>query len=299
LPTSELCYGPWQINDCWFSVLYLWRDMSFFGHAVVTMLLIMLANTVVIACHRLYRYSLARSQSRAFVGDANAALHEGRFSDVIRLAGRKRSSPIATLVAAGLTAFASAPQEFTVEEAAGSARRAFHRTRSVLRAELMRGLGTLSTIASSAPFIGLLGTVFGILNAFRGTAMQKAAAMAMVASYLAESLVTTAMGMVVAIAAVWCRNYLIERVENFENEMSNAALETISHLKLHPEWRSQPHFATPEVRDLLSGGALAPLECFKEVSYDPQRSLLAPMYAAFCFALFVLSVAIGRSLSGM
>jgi MotA/TolQ/ExbB proton channel family len=136
------------------------------------------------------------------VRDANAALREGRFSHVVRLAGRKRRSPTATLVAAGRMAFAAVPQHFTVAEAAGAAERAFRRTCGALGAALMPGLGTLSTIASSAPFLGLLGTVFGILGALRGTVMQRAAAMTTVASYLAESLVTTAIGMVVAIAAV-------------------------------------------------------------------------------------------------
>jgi biopolymer transport protein ExbB/TolQ len=85
---------------------------------------------------------------------------------VIRLARRKRHSPIAALVVAGLIAFASAPQKLAIEEAMGIAERALQRTRSLLTAELKLGLGTLSSIASSAPFIGLLGTVFGILGAF-------------------------------------------------------------------------------------------------------------------------------------
>jgi hypothetical protein len=91
---------------------------------------------------------------------------------------------------------------------------------------------------------------------------------------------------------------LLEKVENFGSEMSNAALEAISYFTLHREWPTPPHFATPEMRSLLSGAALAPLECFQEVSQDRQRTLLARCTGHSVFALFMLSIAIGQSLSG-
>ena len=156
---------------------------------------------------------------------------------------------MATVVAAGLTAYAAAPSQFTDAEAIETAERAFQRSRKFLAADLKLGLGTLATIASSAPFIGLLGTVSGIVNAFRGIGMAKAVAIAMVMSSLAEALVTTAMGLFVAVPAVWCRNYLRSRIEAFESEMSNAALEAVTYLKAHRQWRNRPeHLATDETR---------------------------------------------------
>ncbi|MGA2919862.1 MAG: MotA/TolQ/ExbB proton channel family protein [Candidatus Sulfotelmatobacter sp.] len=105
------------------------------------------------------------------------------------------------------------------------AKRAFQRRRQTFSAALRLGLGTLTTIASTAPSIGLLGTVFGIFGAFRGVAMARASFIAMVESALALALVTTTIGVAVAVPAVWCRNYLYDRWEVLESEMANAALE--------------------------------------------------------------------------
>jgi biopolymer transport protein ExbB/biopolymer transport protein TolQ len=87
-------------------------------------------------------------------------LREGDFRGVTKIAKRNRHSHVATLVAAGLVAFASAPPHVTDGEAIHTAERAFQRRRQIFAAELRLGLGTLTTIASTAPFIGLLGTVF-------------------------------------------------------------------------------------------------------------------------------------------
>jgi biopolymer transport protein ExbB/biopolymer transport protein TolQ len=154
------------------------------GH--VALLSLMLVNTADIVCHRFYRYREARKQSCAFVRDTASALREGDFGEVTKIAERNRLGHVANVVTAGLAAFASAPPQFTDGEAIDAAERAFQRHRQKFAAELRLGLGTLTTIASTAPFIGLLGTVFGIFGASRGVAMQKDAARALVASGLAE-----------------------------------------------------------------------------------------------------------------
>jgi hypothetical protein len=125
--------------------------------------------------------------------------------------------------------------------------------------------------------------------------MQKAAYMAMVASYIAESLVTTAMGMVVAIAAVWCRNYLIERTENFESEMSNAELETITYLHAHPERRKQEGVSIEAAEFSAHGLLVCPLARRWEAPYDRQRILLAPVSLSMAFIVFVLTVTVFQS----
>jgi biopolymer transport protein ExbB/biopolymer transport protein TolQ len=186
--------------------------MNWLGRGDVALLALMLVNAVVIICHRFYHYSTARRQSRAFVHDAAAALRDGRFDEVITIAARHRRSHEATVVAAGLNAFASAPPQFSDVEAIDVAERAFQRRRRMLTADLELGLNTLASIASSAPFIGLFGTVFGILGAFREVGIQKDAAMAMITSSLAEALVTTVMGLLVAVPAVWWHNYLHARM---------------------------------------------------------------------------------------
>jgi len=144
--------GWWGIGD-------LWSSMAWLGQADIILLALMLVNTVVIVCHRLWLYGIGRKQSRAFVSDAAAALRDGRFDEVMTIAGRNNQSHLASVVAAGLTAFVSAPKQYTDMEAINAAERAFRRHHNMLSAHLRVGLGSLATIASSAPLIGLVGAV--------------------------------------------------------------------------------------------------------------------------------------------
>jgi biopolymer transport protein ExbB/TolQ len=93
--------------------------------------------------------------------------------------------------------------------------------------ELKRGLNTVATIATSSPFIGLFGTIFGIINAFRGMALTGSGGIGAVAAGIAEALITTAFGIGVAIIALWCYNFLNTRAEVIGAEMSNTASEVV------------------------------------------------------------------------
>jgi biopolymer transport protein ExbB/TolQ len=166
----DACLNSWQANGCGWGMGYLWRSMGWLSRVDVGLLALMLGNTIVIICHRFYGHSAARRQSCTFVRDAAAALRDGKFDNVISVAARNSRSHVGTVIAVGLTAFASAPPEFTDIEAIDVAQRAFQRSRKMFAADLKLGIGTLSSIASSAPFIGLLGTVFGMMNAFGGSA---------------------------------------------------------------------------------------------------------------------------------
>src|SRR5205807_324068 len=110
-----------------------------------------------------------------------------------------------------------------------ASKRALERTEAIVHAELKRGLGGLATIGSTAPFVGLFGTVMGILNAFIGINNSKATGLAAVAGGIAEALVTTAIGLLVAIPAVMMFNYLTGRVEAFDVEMDNSSSELIDY----------------------------------------------------------------------
>ena len=98
-----------------------------------------------------------------------------------------------------------------------------------MHAKLKRGLGGLATIGSTAPFIGLFGTVVGILNAFQQIATQKTAGIGAIAGGISEALVTTAFGLIVAIPAVMCFNYFTNKVEAFDVEMDNSSSELLDY----------------------------------------------------------------------
>ena len=95
-------------------------------------------------------------------------------------------------------------------------------------ADMRKGLSGLATIGTTAPFIGLFGTVIGIINAFRGMAMTGSGGIAAVSTGIAEALVTTALGLFVAIPAVWLFN-IFNKIERFQVEMSNSASELIDY----------------------------------------------------------------------
>ncbi len=94
---------------------------------------------------------------------------------------------------------------------------------------MKRGLSGLATIGSTAPFVGLFGTVVGIINAFKGIASSKATGLSAVAGGISEALITTALGLLVAVPAVWFFNYFTSKVEAFDVEMDNSSMELINY----------------------------------------------------------------------
>jgi biopolymer transport protein ExbB/biopolymer transport protein TolQ len=204
--------------------------MSGTAKGVVVMLLLMSAISIGLALERGLRYAVARNQSRAFVAQVTPALDEGKLDEALSIATRNKKSPIASLVATGLAEYTSGPPHASSVEQIDAARRGLDRSLASIHAELKRGLSGLATIGSTAPFVGLFGTVVGIMNAFRASAPAKAAGIQSVASGISEALVTTALGLLVAVPAVWCYNYFTSKVENFDVEMENSSMELVSYL---------------------------------------------------------------------
>jgi biopolymer transport protein ExbB/biopolymer transport protein TolQ len=131
-------------------------------------------------------------------------------------------------VTSGLQEFRSSGGAAT-EDAIASSGRALERAEAIVHAKLKRGLSVLATIGATAPFVGLLGTVIGILHAFQQIATQKTSGIGAVAGGISEALVTTAFGLLVAIPAVMTFNYFTGRVENFDVEMDNSSSELIDY----------------------------------------------------------------------
>jgi biopolymer transport protein ExbB/biopolymer transport protein TolQ len=206
------------------------HSMSVTAKGVVVMLLLMSAISIGLAAERGLRYSVARNQSRAFILQVTPALDEGKLDEAIAIAGRNRKSPIAGLVATGLSEFTAGPPHASSADLIDAARRGLDRSVATIHAELKRGLSGLATIGSTAPFVGLFGTVVGIMNAFRASGPAQATGIQSVASGISEALVTTALGLLVAVPAVWCYNYFTSKVENFDVEMENSSMELVSYL---------------------------------------------------------------------
>jgi biopolymer transport protein ExbB/TolQ len=204
--------------------------MSWTAKGVVIMLLLMSVISLCVAAERGLRYRAARHQSVLFVNQVTPALEKGKLDEAISVAGRNRKSHIAMVVATGLTEFTSAPAHASRGELIDAAERGLDRSIATIHAELKRGLSGLATIGSTAPFVGLFGTVVGIMNAFRASGPARGAGITSVASGISEALVTTALGLLVAVPAVWCYNYFSSKVENFDLEMENSSMDLVSYL---------------------------------------------------------------------
>ncbi|HYE23980.1 MAG TPA: MotA/TolQ/ExbB proton channel family protein [Clostridia bacterium] len=208
----------------------LWNQMGWMARAVVIILFIMSGWSIGVMIDRALAFSAARKQSRSFAPAVAGALREGKIDEAIKVAERNKKSHLAKVVTAGLQEFKAHGESNEIPgESIEASRRALERAEAIVHAELKRGLGSLATIGSTAPFVGLFGTVVGILNAFKGIAEQKATGLGAVAGGISEALVTTAIGLFVAIPAVWMFNYFTNRVEAFDVEMDNSSSELIDY----------------------------------------------------------------------
>jgi biopolymer transport protein ExbB/biopolymer transport protein TolQ len=212
-----------------FDMLSMWRAMGFAAKAVVIILFVMSAWSIGVMIDRWLAFSAARKQSRTFAPLVAGALREGKIDEAVRIAERHKKSHLAKVVTAGLQEFNAHQSTAISGEEIEASRRALERASAIVHAELKRGLSGLATIGSTAPFVGLFGTVVGIINAFKGIASSQATGLAAVAGGISEALVATAIGLFVAIPAVWMFNVFTSKVEAFDVEMDNSSSELIDY----------------------------------------------------------------------
>lgn len=213
-----------------FDLRSMWNQMGWLAKAVVVILFFMSAWSIGVMIDRMLAFNAARNQSRAFAPAVAGALREGKLDEAIKIADRYKKSHLAKVVVAGLQEFRAhqLSTEIPGDEIEAS-RRALERAEAIVHAELKRGVSSLATIGSTGPFVGLFGTVVGIINAFKGISTEKSTGLGAVAGGISEALVTTAIGLFVAIPAVWMFNYFTNRIEAFDVEMGNSSSELIDY----------------------------------------------------------------------
>jgi biopolymer transport protein ExbB/biopolymer transport protein TolQ len=212
----------------------MWNQMGWLAKAVAGVLFIMSMWSFGVAFERIYTFSQARKQSKLYAPQVAKHLKDGRLKDAIALSASKnfRYSHLAKVVLAGL-------QEYQFQQEAGgglsrddlvdSVRRSIQRATALTQSDLKKGVNSLATIGTTAPFVGLLGTVVGVINAFVGIAATGSGGIGAVSAGIAEALVETALGLFVAIPAVWFYNYLTGRLDYFNVEMDNSSSELVDY----------------------------------------------------------------------
>jgi biopolymer transport protein ExbB/TolQ len=216
-----------------FSIMGMWESMTWMGKSVVIILFLMSVWSLTIAGERLWKFHMAKKESLQVAIGITPLLKQHKLAEAITFAKDKkfRHSHLAKVLAAGLTEFQfqsseSLPPDFDLVD---SGKRAIERETLMTTAEMKKGLGNLATISTTAPFVGLFGTVIGIINAFRGMAISGSGGLGAVSAGIAEALATTAFGLFVAVPAVWMYNFFLNKVERFNVEMSNASSQLIDY----------------------------------------------------------------------
>jgi biopolymer transport protein ExbB/biopolymer transport protein TolQ len=210
--------------------VHLWSQMGSLAKAVVILLFIMSAYSIGVMIDRIMAFNAARKQSRQFAPAVAGALREGKLDEAVKIADRYKKSHLAKVVVAGLQEFQAHQISSDIPgEEIDASKRALERAEAIVHAELKRGVSGLATIGSTAPFVGLFGTVAGIINAFKGISTEKSTGLGAVAGGISEALVTTAIGLFVAIPAVWMFNYFTNKLEGFDVEMGNSSSELIDY----------------------------------------------------------------------
>jgi len=199
------------------------------GWTVVGILLLMSIWSFGVMLDRALMYAAARKQSRIFVWQVAGALREGKLDEAIHIAERNKKSHIAKVTATGLAEFQQASPRMAHDKVVEAAQRSLERAMAIVNAEFERGLASLATIGSTAPFVGLFGTVVGILTAFGEIAKKNVTGITAVAGGISEALVATALGLLVAIPAVWAFNIFTSRLKAFGVEMENSSMELVNY----------------------------------------------------------------------
>lgn len=205
-----------------FSPVELWQAMGLLAKSVVVILMSMSLLSFAVAVEKWLSLSRAAHQSARFLRSWRAQVAARGYLAAIAVAEQYPYCPTAQIAAVGTRIFQGASHAFPQSEVYDRAvRRELMTTGSALR----RGLGLLATVGSTAPFVGLFGTVIGIVNAFQSMAASGQGGLGVVSAGIAEALVTTALGIGVAIPAVWLFNFLTQRITGALSEMECVAEE--------------------------------------------------------------------------
>lgn len=214
----------------------IWHGMGIPARAVVFALIAMSLYSLYVIVERLITLVRARSRSLVFVRGLAAALKQHDVKAALQLAETAPQPPIAKVVAAGLNEYVEGlaalrshgPADVGDFDLVEAVNRAIDRVKEREIADLRRGLGALASIASAAPFVGLLGTVLGIITVFGSMNESGSGGLAAVSGGISEALVVTALGLMIAIPAVMLYNYFTNRVDEFVVDMNDVSSELLT-----------------------------------------------------------------------
>jgi len=200
----------------------MFGSMGLVGLSVMVCLVGLSIYSGTVILDKARRFRAAANQSSQFVPVLGRCLREGKLQDAVNQARHHEKSHVARVIGEGITEASNGCGAHPDLVA-----RVLERSTARTMADMKKGLGALATIGSTAPFIGLFGTIVGIVHAFQGIAESGSGGVAAVSGGIAEALVATALGILVAIPAVMAFNHFVGRLERFHVEMDTSAAELV------------------------------------------------------------------------
>lgn len=206
----------------------IWSHMGPSAMAIAVLLVAMGVVSLAVFFERMFVFARAQKHSKKFAFHAGEMLRDRRFVDLVEAAEAETRTPLARLIGQGVRTYLH--KAARSRQAVEMTRRELEREAERLSSQIRRGLSILATVGSVAPFVGLLGTVVGIISAFRGIAQEGSGGLSAVSGGISESLVETALGLVVAIPAVFFFNLCSTRSDALVRGLDQASGELLDHL---------------------------------------------------------------------
>jgi biopolymer transport protein ExbB len=224
------------------SPLHIWASMGPLSKVIATFLMFMALASIAVIVERVIALVRGEAESKKFAEAAGPLVGRGEFGALAQLADKFKGSPLARLVGPVAAKFNGA----VLDERDGGlspverARREAARMNEAVGSELRRGMSVLASVGSVAPFVGLLGTVVGIITAFQGIASTGSGGLGAVSAGISEALIETALGLMVAIPAVLFFNYLNTRIAAVETALGRSSGELLDEME-HDHGRAAHH----------------------------------------------------------
>src|SRR5258705_1785438 len=233
--------------------------MGSFAKGIVITMALMSIYSLTVMVSKWWNLRIAQKETRKFAPEFSQFLEEDNLTEAIRLAEGYKRSHVALVLGGALQEVKPLIQDGSVTVSdINSAERAIERNMLLEVTNLKRGLAVLATVGATAPFVGLLGTTMGIVNAFTGMAQSGAGGMGAISAGVAEALITTAFGLLVAIPAVWAFNYFTTKIDNLSVEMTYVSKEMIDYLIKGVSGEFGRSRFTRESNSSASGGPIPP-----------------------------------------
>lgn len=212
-----------------FSPIHIWASMGLLSKVIASILLFMAVSCIAVVVERQIALARGRSTTKRFLRSVLELIDTGAYAKAVELAEQHALSPFARILAPVLARMVKGDEKKV--GAVELARREAERQKEAVGEDLRRGMGLLASVGSVAPFVGLLGTVVGIISAFQGIAATGSGGLGAVSAGISEALVETALGLMVAIPAVLFFNQLNNKINAVETELARRTGELLDELE--------------------------------------------------------------------